>query len=208
MAKKQIEAYLLTKAEKRERKAQKPSRPPVFDMRATGLVKGVVPADVVIPDPYPDEHGVHGRIRAVRNIRRDPIGAMEARGQLERHQIEAARDWQGHWERAQVGNVKAMDTTKEPVDGGGGIVDPISDRQKKALEQIRRGDAALGRQGAILVRHVLAEHLSIAHIAQMYGVPTARERDRIGWLFRQCLDELAKCYGKADRRLATCQALG
>jgi hypothetical protein len=204
-----LDAFLLAKRD-RPKNGQRAAGAPVFDARATQLAKGVVPATVLVPDVRVDENtGVRWNLKVIRNLRRDPIGAMEARGQLEIYQIDAARHWQELHEASQVGGgIKAMDTTKDPVDGGGLIPDPITDRQRKALAEIHRADVVLGSQGSALVRHVLADCLSIGQIAEMYGVPTARERDRLGWMFRKCLDELAKCYGKADRRLASCHAPG
>ena len=200
----QIEAYMLTKAEKREGRKSRHKSPVagVHDRQATGLPKGVIPAVVSVPCPSGDG----STLKVIRNMRRDPVSAMEARKQLAFHQAEAARRWQVDYEGAQLGAVKAMDPMKEPVDGSPPRSDPINDRQRKCLTRLRDADARLGTQGGVLVRLVLVDCLSIQQVAERYGDDTKIMRDRLGWLLRQCLDELAKIYGLADRRLATVEA--
>jgi len=202
LAKKQLEAF------NRHKAARAPTRrapePKQHDRRATDLVKAVVPADAIVPCPSGD-----GTVlRVVRNIRHDPIAAMVKRKQLERYQSDAADMWQRDWQGAQLGHIKAMDPMKEPVDGSPPRSDPINDRQRKCLNKIRDVDARLGVQGGLLVRLVLGDCLSIAQVSQRYGEDTKIQRDRLGWLLRQCLDEIAKSYGLADNRLAKVEASG
>lgn len=202
MAKKQLEAF------NRHKAARAPTRrapePKQHDRRATDLIKAVVPADAIVPCPSGD-----GTVlRVVRNIRHDPIAAMVKRKQLERYQSDAADMWQKDWQGAQLGHIKAMDPMKEPVDGSPPRSDPINDRQRKCLNKIRDVDARLGVQGGLLVRLVLGDCLSIAQVSQRYGEDTKIQRDRLGWLLRQCLDEIAKSYGLADNRLAKVEASG
>jgi len=202
LAKKQLEAF------NRHKAARAPTRrapePKQFDRQATDLPRGVIASPAVVPCPSGD-----GTVlRVVRNIRHDPIAAMVKRGQLQTYQSNAADMWQRDWQGAQLGHIKAMDPMKEPVDGSPPRSDPINDRQRKCLNRIRDIDARLGVQGGVLVRFVLGDCLSIAQVSQRYGDDTKIQRDRLGWLLRQCLDEIAKCYGLADNRLATVEASG
>jgi len=200
LAKKQLEAFTRHKAERRPtRRAPEPKQ---YDRRASDLAKGVVATDAVVPCPSGDGTA----LRVVRNIRHDPIAAMVKLKQLQPYQSDAADRWQRDWQGAQIGAVKAMDPMKEPVDGSPPRSDPINDRQRKCLNKIRDVDARLGVQGGILVRLVLGDCLSIAQVAQRYGDDSKIMRDRLGWLLRQCLDEIAKSYGLADNRLATVEA--
>lgn len=200
MARKQLEAFTRHKAERKpNRRAPEPKQ---HDRRATDLAKAVVATDAIVPCPSGD-----GTVlRVVRNIRHDPIAAMVKRGQLQRYQSLAADEWQKDWQGAQLGHIKAMDPMKEPVDGSPPRSDPINDRQRKCLNKIRDVDARLGVQGGLLVRLVLGDCLSIAQVSQRYGEDTKIQRDRLGWLLRQCLDEIAKSYGLADNRLAKVEA--
>lgn len=201
-----LEAFDRHKAEKRARRV-KDEPPPVQDCRATGFPRGVVPAETLVEDVRFDENrGVRWNLRVVRNIRHDPIAAMLKRKQIGLYQARAAEHWQDDWEKAQLGSVKAMNPLKEAVDGTPPREDPINDRQRSALKELRRADAILGVQGAIVVRLVLAEHLTIEQVAQKYGDSSKIMKDRLGWLLRTCLDELAKFYGLADKRLAKVEA--
>ena len=202
MARKQLDAYNNQMAGRREKR--RVPEPKQHDRVATDLPRGVLAAPALVPCPSGDG----SVLRVVRNIRHDPIAAMLKRNQLDHYQAKAAEYWQRDWEAAQLGRVKAMNPMKEPVDGSPPRSDPINDRQRRALNAIRDADVILGAQGGIIVRLVLAECLSIGQVVQRYGLSTDRDKDRLGWLLRICLDELAKFYGLADKRLATCQAVG
>ncbi len=209
MAHKQMPAYLKSKAEPRDVKrsrarARKSLAEREFDRQATDLPKGVIPAAASVPCPSGDG----STLRVIRNLRHDPIAVMYSRKQLDYHQMVAAEMWQASYQHSQIGTVKAMNPMKEPVDGTPPHREPITDRQQRAMKELRRVDDILGTRGAILTRLVLGNNLSIAQVAQHYGDDSKIMRDRLGWLLRECLNELAKFYGLADKRLASVEALG
>ena len=197
MARKQLEAYQLTKAERREQRRQKAPVTPVHDRRATDAPKGVIPAATDVPCPSGDGT----RLRVIRNIRGDVLATMLDKGEISAHQFDAGRRWERHWQDAEIGGIKAMDTTKEPVDGRGQSYEPLTDKQRVAVRALRSAEARLGVRGSVLVNLVLGRGWSIRAIAEHMGSSTARERLFYGRMFRDCLDILAVEFGLADRKL-------
>lgn len=189
----------LTKAERREmrRARQKSPLAPVHDRRATELTSGVIPAVSAVPCPSGDGT----TISVIRNMRGDILAQMRDKEEINEHQFLAGRHWEGLWKRAEIGGVKAMDTTKEPVDGGGQNYEPLTDKQRMAVREMRRAEAALGLRGAVLVNLVLCRGWSITAIAEHMGAATKRDKLFYGRMFRDCLDVLAVEFGYADRKL-------
>lgn len=170
---------------------------PVHDRRAVDVPKGVVPASVVVPCPSGDLTSLTVTI----NIRGDTLAYMKKRKQISEHQYIAGRHWQALYDRAVIGRIKAMDTTNEPVDGGGMISEGITDGVRDAVKGLARADAAVGLRGVFLIREVLGSGLTIDQVAQSRGMDSKTGKDRLGWMFRGCLDELAVAFGYADKRL-------
>lgn len=200
MARKQLEAFAQHKAGQREKRTRAPVEP-VHDRMATDLAKGVIAAATRVPCPSGDG----STLTVIRNIRGDTLAALRSRNQIDEHQYMAGRHWETVWRHAEIGGVKAANPMKEPVDGGGVIVEPITDRQRKAVSDLRRADADLGIKGAVLIRSVLGRGISLDAIAKDVGTGTERDRVYFGRLFRDCLDTLAVTFCYADRKL-TCQA--
>ena len=200
MARKQLEAFAQHTANKREKRVRAPVES-IHDRRATEFAKGVIPAATRVPCPSGDGT----LLDVIRNIRGDTLAALRSRKQIDEHQYLAGRHWETVWRYAEIGGIKAANPMKEPVDGGGGIVDPLTDRQRKAVSELRRADADLGIKGAVLIRNVLGRGIGLDAIAKNAGSGTERDRVYFGRLFRDCLDTLAVTFCYADRKL-TCQA--
>jgi hypothetical protein len=140
----------------------------------------------VVQDPFsPNDH-----ITVLRFTRDDPLAGMLARSQIDQAQFSAGRQWQEHWENAGVGIIKAIDPTKEPVDGKGSVVDPFTDRQKEAFTELHVVQRTLGYEGDLLVRDVLGERLPIMEAARRRG----RSPRYVGVRFRECLETLARMW--------------
>jgi hypothetical protein len=118
---------------------------------------------------------------------------MLARKQIDRAQFEAGRRWQELWEAAEIGAVKAIDPTKEPVDGTGPARSPFSDRQKKAFEELNVAMTMLGYEGHQIVHSVLGLRMQLVDVASQRGRPAKY----IGQRFRETLETLAKLWGFA-----------
>lgn len=170
----------------RKKKAQKP-------------VNVAMPTIVVDNPAYQAGHpGSIQRITVERALRDDPLGQMHARNQITEHQYAAGRKWQAAFETAGIGRIKAMDTTQEPVDGGGRFSDPMTDRRLRAFNDLKRWNGALGKAGAQLVNHVLCDKRSLREVGQLvYASTSPATMKYVGRRFRECLDQLATEMGLA-----------
>lgn len=169
----------------------------VHDRKASELPINAVVSIAIVDDPYSDKGE---KIEVLRSIRDDPLEGMKARRQVDDAQYLAGREWQKFNEQACVGSIRAIDPTKEAVDGGQ-MPEPITDKQIKAFHQLYEADRELGAAGKTLVRDILGfDRLSIAAAAAKHGFSGEREINYIGRRFRECLETLAKLWGFAGKR--------
>lgn len=166
----------------------------VHDRRAVEIPFGAIVATREVPDPYAPAE----RIVAATMIRDDPLGHMYDRGQIMVFQFHAGRHWQWLWETTEIGGLKAMDTTKEPVDGGR-MPDLVTDQNIEASRQVGRLSRALGPYGRDLVIDVLAHRMFIRQAAAARGLHSQRCMDYLARRFRECLDTLAYELGYVSR---------
>lgn len=164
--------------------------PKVHDRLAAELPTNAVVAMVEVDDPY--EAG--GRIQVLRSVRDDPLSRLHYRGHIDHAQYAAGRAWQADYEAAEVGGVKAMDTTKEPVDGRR-LPDMLTDRQRQAMRRLSRDDGALGQEGAIIVRRVLVQAMTFEQIGAERGDIGQFMIRYLGKRFREALETLAQVRG-------------
>jgi hypothetical protein len=167
--------------------------PLIHDRQATQLPAGAKIAVVVVDDPY--EAG--GRISAVASLRDDPLGLLHARYQLDDAKFMAGRHWQRLYEAAEIGAIKGVDTTLEPVDGRGQHVEVLNEVRRKAIRKLARCTEVLGERGDRLLRDVLAKGMFIRECAASRGLETKKGEEYIGQRFRECLETLAKEFGYA-----------
>jgi hypothetical protein len=163
--------------------------------------KPELPPDVVIGEAEnPYRHaGAQQRIVVAFATRDDPLRAMLARGQIDTAQFQAGRLWQQYDEQAEIGTLKAIDTTKEPVDGGGSYPEPITDRQREAVGALSEARSHLGSFGSKLVASVLGRRLSIVQAASERGLTTNRGVNYLSKRFVECLETLAVLWKLAMR---------
>lgn len=185
-------------AAKRQRKATKHAEQ-TFEAARTAVLEGHEPycngaehlgvARVVDPD----DDVLRTKITALRD---DPVGQMHRRGQLltdeekKKHtpqsvadgRLEAARRWQVLYECAEIGGAKAIDPSKEPVDGGR-FVEPNTEASASArdrLHAVRRklGFIAISGSQRILAERllvwVLGEKKGLTQVAEMLGLDRRR----------------------------------
>jgi hypothetical protein len=144
---------------------------------------------------------VDGKISVVRSLRDDPLGHLRDRGRVDDAQLLAGRAYQTLYEIAEISSIKAMDTTKEPVDGGNMVPSPFSDAKLGAVKDLIALDKQLGRIGARLCRDILIERKFLRQIAESFGVPTSeRSIGYVGKRFTECLETLAVELGYAQER--------
>lgn len=168
--------------------------PKVHARLAAELPANAVVAMVEVDDPF--EAG--GRITVLRSVRDDPLAKLRARGSVDQAQFTAGRHWQKLFEAAEIGGVKAMDTTKEPVDGGR-ISDPLTERQRRAMAELGRISRAVGQDADALLRDVLGVGLFIEQCAQKRGIFGDRATRALSAKFKNTLDILSEYFGYSSR---------
>lgn len=145
---------------------------------------GVVTA--VVDDPY--EPG--SNIAVLRATRDDPLAGMFSRGSIDLAQMSAGRKWQQHWEDAEIGAVRAIDPTKEPVDGKGPPPAPFTERKRLAMLELRQVSIVLGWEGNRIVNEILGDRLGLFIVAERHNKP----KKYMGQRFRECLETMAKMW--------------
>jgi len=193
MARKQLEAYNLHQTSKRENRHRAPQAP-VHDRIATDAPKAALTGVTRVPCPSGDG----SVLRVTRNLRGDTLAYLRDRRQIDEHQFQAGRYWQAIFEAA-CGTIPAMDTTKEPVDGGGRVSDGLTDKRKEATKALLAADLVLKAEGSYIMRHIAGSGVTLAAAAEARGVSAKT----LGQKFRGCLDILAVEFNLADRKLLT-----
>lgn len=193
----------------RPRKHPKKPPPRIHDRQATELPINAMVFPVTVDDPY--EAGA--TIIAIRSLRDDPLGRLHARDQLRSPEektkdsqkagrntgearYSAGRIYQRLLERAEIGCVKAMDFTKEPVDGGG-FAEVLTEGQQVARRKLVMLDRALGLDGAAIMRDMLGHRMFFDQIAQKRGMSGPMELRYLARRARECLECLAQKLGLA-----------
>jgi hypothetical protein len=181
-------------ARAKRNKARKTTK--VHDRRSQDLPRNAEVAAVEVDDPLALEPGE--KIVTLRSIRNDPLGRMHSHRHLDEAQYQSGRAFQDDWEKAERGP-QAVDPTREYVDGGG-MREPITERQRKAVLRLNRAERELGADGSALVHEVLVMGLTMEQIGQRRGLRGQRWIDYFARRFKECLDRLALLYGFATER--------
>jgi hypothetical protein len=154
------------------------------------LQASLVPVDV--PDPYK----AGATIPVFRNAGGDPLERLRQRGDINEAQYRAGKLYERDLELAEIGTVKAIDPTKEAVDGGR-LPESLSEPQRRALARLKDAGQSMGLFAESVVRGVLASNVSPSQLAIARGFTTRREQLHYGWIFRLALEYLARVYGTA-----------
>lgn len=137
--------------------------------------------------------------QVIRSLRNDPLAGMRARGSIDETQYNAGRALQEAFTKSLIGNIKAMDFTREAVDGGS-RPEVLTDVQVLAMKYLRRAEADLGPEGWLLAVDVLRDSHPIKDAAAKRGYFKQGQIEYVGMRFRECLDTLAVTFGLANRR--------
>lgn len=175
--------------------ARNQSAQKIHDRMAADLPINSQVSIAIVKDPY---SCVGDKIQVLRSTRDDPLAGLYARSQIDDAQLAAGRKWQAYYESGQVGSIRAIDPTKEAVDGGR-IPEPITDHQIKALRKLDEAHKWLGNDSYGIVFTVLGERLMLKEAAQKHSFVTAREIDYFSRRFKDSLEQLAKLWGFAPR---------
>src|SRR4029077_11886866 len=166
---------------------------PAHDRTATDLTRLAQVAPLEVDDPMGLDPG--DKIVVMRSTRCDPLAAMHSRRGIDDASYHAGRAYQHDFETAERGP-QAIDPSKEYVDGGK-PPEPITDRQKQAVQRLAGADRRLGQSGAALIRSFLIDGRTMEQICLIRGLFGVREKLYIGRRIRECLNELAVIYGLA-----------
>lgn len=142
-----------------------------------------------------EKSGNHRKVLASVNVRESAISILAARGAIEPHHAAAADQFRMLWEALGGAGARAIDMTKEAVDGGR-IADPIRALQFEAGIRLKAARDCLvkahGEYAYRLVGYIAGEGRSIHDLTE-----TRRQRDTMTDNFRMYLDTLARFWGMA-----------
>lgn len=168
----------------------------VHDRKSTDRQANRQYAVMEVDDPYaPGE-----KIAVLRQLRHDQLAWYHTHGQIDEAQYLAGRAYQRDYEAAERG-ARAIDPTREHVDGGPGI-DPLPVTQIAARNKLVAIESILGRY---LVRIVQAVLIHGAEIKSLARTQSKADRALVGRMFRMGLELLAveyKISGKNYQRRA------
>ncbi len=170
-------------------------RPGPVDRRAGELLRNAQVVAVEVDDPYALEPG--DKVIAFRSLRDDPIERLFVRGQIDLAQRDAGAAYRRDLELAEFGGARAIDPTKEAVDGGR-FVEPFTDLQRKATARLIKAGVVLGLFAESIVRTVVSSNLFPGQVAVARGFTTKRDQAHYRWIFRKALEQLADVYGTAS----------
>jgi hypothetical protein len=154
-------------------------------------------ATIMVDDPQAARRGA--KITVLRHLRSDPLARLHAHRQIDEAQYRAGRKFQRDWEAAERGT-RAMDFTRERVDGGEPAAEPLVERQVRARKRLQDRERALGRTMHRVVHAVLVEGMSMETLGKvLFGREGEASAKYYGRLFRDALDVLAVEYGLAGR---------
>lgn len=182
---------------KRRRKVTLAEAPLVTDRRASDLLRNAQVVAVEVDDPYALEPGE--KVLALRSLRDDPIERLFVRRQIDQAQRDAGAAYRRDLELAEFGGAKAIDPTKEAVDGGGLIPEPFSESRSEATQRLVKAGQRMGLLQESIVRAVISGNLFPGQVAVRRGFSSRREQESYAWLFRKALDVLAEFYRMASK---------
>lgn len=133
------------------------------------------------------------KITAAMSMRESPAIWMHQHKQLDDAQAACASRFRRHFEAAGGSGAKAMDTTKEPVDGGK-VEDGITDSKVDAAKQLFRARAVLDVYEYRIVEQVCGQCIWIKDLVASKRAQLVMAQD-----LRVALDKLAMLWGYARR---------
>lgn len=148
----------------------------------------------LVPDPL--EPGA--MLPVAVNVRESAIDEMRNRNRINAAQAEAGERFRRVWERASVGRSKAIDTTKEYVDGGL-LGDPLTDDLIQASKELREISQSLGMIGASMLVLIIGQGVLIRDVARRWSdaggiVSGNRAEGYISARFIEALDDLVRLW--------------
>jgi hypothetical protein len=135
------------------------------------------------------DSGVHAY-----NCAESPLDLLLKKGIIQAYQHLAGGTFRRDWEALTIGASRSAEMCERVQ--GGYPRNTLTDRQCQAQERVRRAITAISPVGAIIIRSLCGEGMTLRDIAARYGWSP----HYVGPRAREALDELAVHYGLADRR--------
>jgi hypothetical protein len=169
---------------------------PVHDRRARDFALHLELMEDEVLDPMGLE--ADDKIKVMRQLKGDPLARLYAHHQVDQIQFFAGQRYQRDWRTAEQG-AKAIDPTKEAVDGGAPI-DPLPERRLAARARLEAAETAVkhqkGMEGLKLIRAFLIDQENIERLAlSTFSRSGERWSNYYGRSLRDTLDVLAVEYG-------------
>lgn len=136
-------------------------------------------------------------IHAPFNMRESPVTWMLKQKTIDEAQAKAASRFRSLYEAAGGAGVKALNYTKEPVDGGG-FPDVLTDRKHRAGLELAEVQNFLGRAGFGLVEQICGQCIWIKDIE-----PTKYRQIKTGKRLKECLTALAQFWNYQSRPITS-----
>ncbi len=136
------------------------------------------------------------KIRAAHNAKESAIITMAARGHLTVAQVRAAKNFCTLWEAMGGAGARAIDYSREPVDGGRSP-EAITEKQLRAGKEMKACADLLGVLGYELVCKVAGMGMSLQEVAGT----ERRRRDHAADSLRGCLEVLAVHWGYSNAKI-------
>lgn len=144
------------------------------------------------PDWRPEREGEKAFPRKTKmpvNVRESAIATLAHKGTIDAAQAAAADKYRAYYEAAGGAGARAIDFTREAVDGGRGP-QVLSDTQMRAGIELKRCQAELGVYNYNIVRLIAGERRSLHEICG-----SVRERNTTADILRISLTALAVMWG-------------
>ncbi|WP_342587421.1 hypothetical protein [Rhizobium bangladeshense] len=129
------------------------------------------------------------KIKAQINIRESAIVTLAARKQINEAQLAAATRFRALYEAMGGAGAGSFDYTREPVDGGGSR-EPMTERQIRAGQELKRCREILGVRAYDIMSKVAGQGYAIGELAKSH-----RARTTLADYLKDGLDELARDWG-------------
>lgn len=131
-----------------------------------------------VPDPFEPAK----RINVARNVVA-PVEMMRKRKELDGSEVAACEKFRAIYDAARIGGARAIDYTKEPVDGGR-IAQPLSVKAMAAnaeLAKIARVPG-VGKDGFTLLVRIIGEERGLTSVAQQWAGSSGDARRVAGYV--------------------------
>lgn len=128
------------------------------------------PRAVLAPADVDDPYEAGAKLRVIRNLREHPIATLHHNGTISESQRIAAELFRSKYELSVLGAAKAIDYTKERVDGGR-LAEPLSERAQEAFQWLNSVARypGIGKLGFTVLVAICGEGKGIAETAKAWN---------------------------------------